>query len=142
MKKKVIFGVLVVIAAGVGTALYMSQKGHAETADEEAAFSMTSDAIVQEFLDEEQAARTKYVDKVIEVSGPVFEINKADGQITGVKLSSDEFYIVNCTFQNPMDELTGENIKVKGVCSGFLGDSESMLPGGTVELKRSAIVKQ
>ena len=90
---------------------------------------------VQLFLDDEQAARTKYVDQVIEVSGPVMEVNKTDGKITGVKISSDEFYIVNCSFQEPVESLSQSEITIKGVCSGFLGDSESMLPGGTLELK-------
>jgi hypothetical protein len=118
--------------------------GHQETADESAAFTVTADAIVAEFLDNAEAANAKYNDQIIEVTGPVMELSKENGMITAIKLSSDEFNIVNATFQHPIEAdqvpSSGE-LTVKGVCSGFLGDSESMLPGGTVELKRSALVK-
>lgn len=115
--------------------------GHSSTSGMEAEYTLTSDEVVQEFLDNDTAASSKYIDKVIAVSGPVFEIDKTDGKITGVKLSSDEMFIVNATFQEPVEDIEQGEITIKGVCSGFLGDSESMLPGGTVELKRSAIVK-
>jgi hypothetical protein len=141
MMKKILIAVVALAIVGGGIGFYMSQKGHDETADVEAAFSLSADAIVQEFLDDEAAASAKYIDQVIEVSGPVFEIVKADGHISGVKISSDEFAIVNCTFQSSPEAMTEGEIKIKGVCSGFIGDSESMLPGGTVELKRGALVK-
>lgn len=117
--------------------------GHDETADIKPDFTLSADEIVGEFLDDAQAANAKFNDKVVQVNGAIMELNKTDGKITGVKISSDEFNIVNCTFQEPIDpQFLPENvITVKGVCSGFLGDSESMLPGGTVELKRSSLVK-
>ncbi|MEX2596209.1 MAG: hypothetical protein WEC59_04700 [Salibacteraceae bacterium] len=116
--------------------------GHSDTADQKPAFVITSDEIVQAFLDDEKAANAKYNDLIIQVSGPVMELNKIDGEVTGIKLSSDEFNIVNCTFQYPVEEATLEGgvITVKGICSGFLGDASSMLPGGTVEIKRASIV--
>ena len=141
MLKKIIIAIVLLAALGGGIGVYMFNQEHSETADMEAVFSGSSDEAVQLFLDDEQAARTRYVDHVIEVSGPVMEVNKTDGKITGVKISSDEFYIVNCSFQQPVETLNQSEITVKGVCSGFLGDPESMLPGGTLELKRSVIVQ-
>ena len=118
--------------------------GHAETADEEAVFVVSGDEIVQSFLDNEQESGAKYIDQIIQVTGPIMELSKENGQVTSVMISSDEYNIVSCTFQNPvdLDEISGDQITVKGVCSGFLGDASSMIPGGTVELKRSALVIQ
>jgi len=118
--------------------------GHAETADEEAAFVVSGDEIVQSFLDNEQESGAKYIDQIIQVTGPIMELSKENGQVTSVMISSDEYNIVSCTFQNPvdLDEISGDQITVKGVCSGFLGDASSMIPGGTVELKRSSLVIQ
>ena len=115
--------------------------GHDTTADMEAAYSTDVDAMVQEFLDDEQAAGTKYIDQVVQISGPVFEINKIEGKISGVKISNDEFAIVNCTFQEAPESMPEGEITIKGICSGFMGDSESMLPGGTVEMNRAVIVQ-
>lgn len=129
----IIIGELAVIMAGCG---------HSETADMEPEHTATVDAIVQEFLDNEEEAKAKYVDKVVAISGPVFEVDKTDGKITAVKLSSDEFAIASFTLQEGVEDISDEEVTIKGVCSGFMGDTESMLPGGTVELKRGAIIQE
>ena len=115
--------------------------GHETTADMDAAFTTNSDKIVQEFLDDEKAAGAKYIDQVVQISGQVFEINKVEGKVSGVKISSDEFAIVNCTFQSAPELMPEGEITIKGICSGFMGDSESMLPGGTVEMNRAVLVE-
>lgn len=141
MIKKILIALVALAILGGGIGFYMSQKSHDDTANVEAAYALSADAIVQEFLDDEAGASSKYIDQVVEISGPVFEIVKTDGQITGVKISSNEFALVNCTFQASPEFIAEETINIKGVCSGFIGDSESMLPGGTVELKRGALIK-
>ncbi|HAW20307.1 MAG TPA: hypothetical protein DCX14_09005 [Flavobacteriales bacterium] len=140
MIKKIIIALVLLGIVGGSAGYYMSQKGHDETADATAAFVSTSDDIVQEFLDDLPGSTTKYVDKVIEISGPVFEVMKTDGKITGVKISSDEFFIVSCTFQESPAEIPEGEVSVKGVVSGFNGDADSMLPGVTLELNRAVVV--
>ncbi|NQV52932.1 MAG: hypothetical protein HQ500_07100 [Flavobacteriales bacterium] len=122
--------------------LLFASCGHDDTSNEEAAYTLTVEEVVNAFLEDEGASNLKYNDLIIEVSGPVMEVIKENGMITGLKLSNDEFNIVNCTFQNPVEPARAEggSVTVKGICSGFLGDASSMLPGGTVELKRAAIV--
>ena len=115
MIKKIIIAVVLLGIICGAAGYYMSQKGHDETADATAAFVSTSDDIVGEFLDDLPGSTVKYVDKVIEISGPVFEVMKTDGI--------------------PEGEIT-----VKGVVSGFNGDADSMLPGGTLELNRAVVV--
>lgn len=140
--KKLIPILIVTAAIGFGVGTYLFSKGHDETADIEAAFSMTADNAVQEFLDDQTASAAKYIDQVIEISGPVMDIEKTDGKITAVKISSDDMYVVSCSFQNPLETAELEdNITVKGVCSGFNGDAESMMPGGVLELKRAILIK-
>ena len=142
MKKTLTFGAITAIAIGVAVAMYVF-RGHEETADVEPAFTVTCDNLVQEFLDDETAATAKYVEQVVQVSGPVLELTKTDGNVTGVKIATDEFYVVNASFQEAIsaESIPEGTLNVKGIVSGFLGDPESMLPGGTVELKRSALVQ-
>ena len=121
--------------------LLLASCGHETTADMDPKFTTESEVIVQEFLDDEKSASAKYIDQVVQISGPVFEINKVEGEISGVKISSDEFAIVNCTFQEIPELMPEGDITIKGICSGFMGDSESMLPGGTVEMNRAVIVQ-
>lgn len=128
----------------LATPLILVSCGHSETADEEAAFVVSHDEIVQSFLDNEQESSAKYIDKIVQVSGPIMEVSKENGKIVSVMISSDEFNIVSCTFQHPIDpeSIPADQITVKGVCSGFLGDATSMIPGGTVELKRSSLISE
>tara|TARA_B110000037_G_scaffold216687_1_gene276275 strand:- start:635 stop:1039 length:405 start_codon:yes stop_codon:yes gene_type:complete len=121
--------------------LLLASCGHDTTADMDPKFTTESEVIVQEFLDDEKSASAKYIDQVVQISGPVFEINKVEGEISGVKISSDDFAIVNCTFQEIPELMPEGDITIKGICSGFMGDSESMLPGGTVEMNRAVIVQ-
>jgi len=118
--------------------------GHSETSEMEAAYTMTSDEIVNAFLEDGDAAFKKYTDQIVQISGPIMELQKENGKVIGIKLSSDEFNIVNGSLQETIDPsaLDGSmgDVTIKGVCSGFLGDEDSMLPGGTVELKRVAVV--
>jgi hypothetical protein len=140
--KKLIPILILTAAIGFGIGTYLFSKGHDETADIEAAFSLTADNAVQEFLDDQTASAAKYIDQVIEISGPVMDIEKTDGKITAVKISSDDMYVVSCSFQNPLETAElADNITVKGVCSGFNGDAESMMPGGVLELKRAILIK-
>ncbi len=141
--KKLIPILILTAAIGFGIGTYLFSKGHDETADIEAVFSMTADNAVQEFLDDQTASAAKYIDQVIEISGPVMgEPEKTDGKITAVKISSDDMYVVSCSFQNPLETAElADNITVKGVCSGFNGDAESMMPGGVLELKRAILIK-
>ncbi len=144
MKKALIAIVLLgLIAAGVG--FYMFNKEHDETADMKAAFSMTTTAVIDEFVEDEAAATTKFNDQIIEVSGPLMELMKENGMVVGLKLGEDDLSVVNCSMQNPIDpaELNiaeGQSVKIKGVCSGF--NSSDMLPGGDVELKRCTLVTE
>lgn len=140
--KKILLALVLIGCAGAAIGYYMFQKEHDSTADIMAAHSVSVDGIIADFLADEPGASTKYIEQVIEVSGPVLEVIKVDGKVAGVKLGSDEFNLVNCSFQDTT-ELADmpSTLVVKGVCSGFMGDAESMLPGGTVELKRAVIVQ-
>ena len=143
MKRTLTFGALTAIIIGVLVAYQVSFKDHDDTADIEAAHKLNCEEVGQEFLDDETAATAKYVDQILEINGPILAIERTDQQITSMKISMDELYVVNATLQNPFEGELEENseIVVKGVCSGFLGDAESMLPGGVVELKRGSIIK-
>lgn len=144
MKKTIIIVAVLGIAIAGAVAFYMSQKGHEETADIKAAFTITTTAVIEEFVADEAAATAKFQDQIIEVSGPLMELQKESGKVVGIKIGDDDLSVVSCTLQEPMDAsaLTmaeGATVTVKGVCSGF--NSSDMLPGGDVELKRGSIIQ-
>lgn len=141
--RKIIFIAILVLAAGaIGYMVYnYSMREHEETAEAAAAFSLTHEAILEEFMQDQTAASAKYIGQIVEITGPVMKIDKSEGKVTGVQLSSDESSVVSCTFQNPEDEtkLSG-TVTIKGEVAGFDFDPESMIPEPSLQLNRSALV--
>ena len=77
------------------------------------------------FVWNEEAANKKYISKVIEVTGVVTDVQSADNTVMVLLSSGDEAGGINCSFlknlKKPIPK-TGESIKVKGRCTGFLMD--------------------
>jgi len=126
MKK--LIPVIIVIAAIIGgtVAYRMYNKPHRDIASEDAAFSLTADALFDAFEEDEAAANALYLDKVVEVTGDVAEvtdnsagqaviiITAANAMLGGVSATMQETGIVNIS--------EGETVTVKCRCTGFLMD--------------------
>lgn len=143
MKKRIWIILIAVILLGVAYGVREFQRGIDSTADTAADFTMTSSALLQEFLDDQEAAKTKYQGKVVSVTGPIFKINNENGKVVGVQLGDDELNTVNFTIQEPSEstEMASDQLTVKGVFSGVNYDAESMLPAITVEFNYASIVQ-
>jgi hypothetical protein len=126
MKK--LIPVIIIIAAIIGgtVAYRMYNKPHRDIASEDAAFSLTADALFDAFEEDEAAANALYLDKVVEVTGDVAEvtdnsagqaviiITAANAMLGGVSATMQETGIVNIS--------EGETVTVKCRCTGFLMD--------------------
>ncbi len=77
MKKKLIIGSIVLLVAfGIGMYFYMYQE-HRDIANEDAKFSVTVKELMSQFASDAVASNTKYLDKTIEVSGIITNIDLA-----------------------------------------------------------------
>ena len=79
MNRRLIFialAAMAIIAGAVG--YFMSNKPHADLTKESAAFSLSSQDLYHDFASDEAAANAMYLDKLIEVSGNVKEINSTE----------------------------------------------------------------
>lgn len=89
MKK--ILVVLVVFIIGIAAGLYFYlYKGHRDIAAEKADFVTTVNTLQQEFASNSTTANTKYLDKTIEVSGKITNIDSATHAI----VIDDKLYAV------------------------------------------------
>ncbi len=134
--KPVIIVVLIIaaIAAIVGYKYY--NKPHRDAGKEEAAYTLEAMDLFNAFVDDESGASEKYVNLVLEVSGTVIDSkNTEDGTSTLMLEAGDPVFGVKCNLTHPLEsnDMRGEQVKVKGICSGFNMD---------VELMRCVIVKQ
>jgi hypothetical protein len=79
----------------------------------------------KEFEDSEAAASAKYINKIIEVSGSIASVTKSDSNNVNISLkSSNDLSSVICTIASadPSKYKTGDELTIRGECSGFLMD--------------------
>jgi hypothetical protein len=125
MKSKTIYFAILVCLIVVNFGYRMWNKPHKETANVTADAVLSPSALLTEYNANEDAANSKYLDKIIEVKGKVRAINTVD---TGSSLSldtGDEMASIICEFEQK--EITanvqvGDEISVKGFCTGKLMD--------------------
>jgi putative nucleic acid binding protein len=119
MIKKLLTAVVLLILVGIGTAIYMWNKPHPKVEDTKG-IGMTAEALSKEYTADEKAADTKYLNKAIEVSGTVGEIDhNQDGGTMVVLQTGDPAGGVQCAMRDKQVAVTkDQKITIKGFCSG------------------------
>lgn len=124
---KVALAIVFIIAVGgilVGLHYYFLK--HSDLAKTKPDFVLTASSLQKEFADDEKGSSKKYINKVIEVSGTVGSVTRADSSNLNISLKTgSDISSVICTF--PVNEETlkfkgGNEITLRGECSGFLMD--------------------
>lgn len=118
-------GLILIIACAVA-GFYLYNKQHKDLGKAKPDYVITATDLLKEFEKDESAASAKYVNKIIEVSGTIESLNTGEDNTLSIILKTDsDFSTVICTFLQSQDreELKpGDEITVKGECSGFLTD--------------------
>jgi hypothetical protein len=129
MTKKFLIFTLVAILVAVGVAYYMYNKPHMNVAKTSPDFTLSADSLFAEYQLNEQAANTKFLEKILLVNGtvdhPNFE-NPAEPNI--VLIASDGEGTVTCGFKpeylaSIQKLIAGDKITIKGQCKGLTGDA-------------------
>lgn len=106
--------------------VYLFNKTHADLAYIKPDFKISAAALEKEFEADEASAAAKYINKVIEVTGPVASMAPGDHQNLSISLGTgNPVSAVICTLAKPDDPSKyreGQEITVRGECSGFLMD--------------------
>jgi hypothetical protein len=126
--KYAIILLLVVIAVGAGIGLKMFFKPHADVNKSETEFKVEAAGLLDEFQKGENAATTKYSEKVLEISGKLVAKNKLPNG-TELLVLEDEMQGISCQLDSSWASVnqpvitaleTGKPVTVKGVCKGYL----------------------
>lgn len=126
--KKIVLIILVLAALGAGYAYYLYNKPVADTSDLAAAYSLSADELFNQFENDESAANSMYLGKIVEVKGKIREFSIGDsGEINLVLASGSDMFGINCGLSKGQDKeyrkfREGDSIKVKGECSGISMD--------------------
>lgn len=94
--------------------------------DEEHDYTLNAPALYSEFSDDENNATAKYLSKVLLVEGIVSKVERNDESLT-IFLEGSDFGGISCRMHNHKSPLLksikkGDEIRVKGLCSGMLLD--------------------
>jgi hypothetical protein len=131
-----LFAVFFIALAGILTALYFYNLKSADLAKVKPDFILTADELQRSFEADESAASSKYVNKILEVTGKIVSVKPAENNVVSISLETgNDLSSVIGTFpgiSDPSVFKTGEVITLRGECSGFLMD---------VLLNNCAIVK-
>jgi hypothetical protein len=122
--------ILVVILGVVGglIGLYMYNKKSPDLSKVKADFTFSVTELVNEFNQDENAASAKYIDKIVEVTGPISSIEVTSDTTMNVTLADEgQMSGINCSFHDIVNPASvginkGETITVRGICSGMLMD--------------------
>lgn len=124
--KIALFVVSFIALSGILAALYMFNLKHTDMAKAKPDFVLSASLLQQAFEDDEAAASTKYINKILEVSGTIASVEPAGDNIVSISLmTGSEISSVICTstsIADPSKFRTGEEITLRGECSGFLLD--------------------
>lgn len=119
MIKKILLAILVIAIIGVCTGVYLWNKKPPKAEDSKG-IAVTATGITKEYTDNEKKADSMYLDKVLEVSGTITEVNKnQDSAVVVVMDSGDPMAAVQCTMrERNVSVAKGQQVVIKGFCRG------------------------
>lgn len=124
MIKKILPVLLGLVLAGAAVGYYLYNKPVASLERKKADVTATSVDMLNDYVNDEAAANTKYLGKVVEVTGPVSLVTDEGGKVKVYLDAGNPMSAVICELADgKMPALkTGETATLKGLCSGYLSD--------------------
>lgn len=124
MKRKIMVGLALLAIIGVSTGFYMFNKKVPGLENAKADFSLTANALFDEFDASELPALNKYEGKILDVTGEVVSVKNKDGQSNIILLAENAMAGgINCSFKSKQTDLKkGDTATIRGRCQGFLMD--------------------
>ena len=120
--KKYVVGLAILILGGF-MGVYMYNKPVENISKLKTDLQIEASSLLAAFEANEKDANEKYLDKVIEVHGPVLKVETKNGKQT-IFLDADNL-MSNVIFQlEHLEEgvKVGEDVTLKGICTGYLMD--------------------
>jgi hypothetical protein len=118
--------VLLLVIVIIGVALYYYNLKPKDLQEVKPDFFLSATELQQAFDLNEADATTKYVNKVVEVTGEILSARPGEKGSYNIALKTgNESSMVNCNFHvlsDPEAFHVGDSITLRGVCSGYLMD--------------------
>lgn len=144
IKKRIIIGgIVVVIMVTAIYAWYQYNRTVEGLSAVRADYSINASALINEFVNNEDSANKKYLNKILSVKGMVKSIETGQGAGTIVLGDTTDMSGVRCVLDSSALAMTaslqqGAVITIKGAITGFNKDETGLL-GSDVQLNRCVI---
>lgn len=123
MNKKILLWVLGLALIGSLVVYKVYNKSHVEPSATKADFAVDISTFTKEYLEDETGSDTKYLDKIVELSGVVKEkLQPEKGSSLSLETGIPDTEII-CEFEDSkaLDGVNiGDQITVRGICAGTL----------------------
>jgi hypothetical protein len=142
-KKAIVATVIIVLTAGLYGYIEYT-KTNSDLMYAKADHLTGAKELIKEFEENEQAANTRFLDKIIAVNGSIKDVIKDDRGFYTVMVGNEGYTSsVRCSMDadhqlRDTQLQLGSNITIKGICTGFNADQ---LLGSDVILNRCVIEK-
>jgi hypothetical protein len=123
--KKVLLIVLLLGVIGAGVGYYMYNKPVASLEHKKADLEITAAGLIEAYEANEKAADSIYLGKIVAVSGKISEITNEEGKLKINLETSSPIALIICEMEAGVNadlKKPGDEIKIKGLCSGYLSD--------------------
>lgn len=129
LKKRHFFwwGLLLLVLIGIGWGTYLFQKPRSSAADVDTAVKINADSLYHQYESDETGSDKKYLGKVIEVTGKISSIQHSGESEVWILSTASPAGGINCQLfpgeeKNNAGARPGDQVTVKGKCTGFLAD--------------------
>jgi hypothetical protein len=124
--KIALFVVFFMALAGILTGLYLFNLQHKDLKKVKPDFVITAVDLQKAFESNETSANSRFVKKIIEVSGTIESVKPEEDKSLNIALKTGSILgSVICTFQSDSEASNlkvGDDIAIRGECSGYLTD--------------------
>jgi len=134
MIKKLLIVIVLCSIIGAAIGVYIWNKP-SKRVEEEKGISVTAISVSKLFTDDKTKAATLYLNKALEISGEVTDINiNQDGNKMVLLKTGDSTKEIRCTMREKDATIAkGQSVTIKGYCSGYLeSDIPESLPSSIV----------
>jgi hypothetical protein len=123
--KKVLLLLLALGVIGAGVGYYLYNKPVASLENKKADVVVTAAQLIADYEMNEQAADERYLGKVVQVTGKIVDMTTAEGKIKINMETPNPIAMIICEMETgvePGSAKAGDDIVIKGMCSGYLSD--------------------
>jgi hypothetical protein len=124
MKKKIVYTVVILVLGFGGYIYYKVSKPRPGLSNATPYVTIAATELYRQYQSNETLADSQFLDKVIEVTGTIADIEATDTTLS-LELKGGESGGVNCSIAggNKINSFkSGDAVTLKGRCSGFLMD--------------------